>query len=109
MALKDTSRLVSHALSQTKQIVEADTEVSTVDLSLLGNLNTNQFLNYIKLELLLEATELESKRAVALKEEFDLLVEELLKIEEQVDTLTEVTLELKLWMKEIELRARGKI
>lgn len=54
---KDTPRLVHNALNLTSQIVESDTEVSIIDLNLLENLNTNQSLNYIKLEQTLNSLE----------------------------------------------------
>ena len=47
---KDTPKLVEQALTTLSKVVESDTNVSTIDLNLLENLNTNQSLNYIKLE-----------------------------------------------------------
>lgn len=49
-ALKDTGKLVNHGLNTLSKLVESDTEISTIDLNLLENLNTNQSLNYIQLE-----------------------------------------------------------
>lgn len=49
-ALKDSTRLVGNSLNLLSKLVESDTEVSTIDLNLIENLNTNQSLNYIKLE-----------------------------------------------------------
>lgn len=48
--LGDTNRLISQSLNIVSRIVENDTEATTIDLNLLENLNTNQSLNYIKLE-----------------------------------------------------------
>lgn len=47
---KDTPKLVEHALTTLSKVIESDTNISTIDLNLLENLNTNQSLNYIKLE-----------------------------------------------------------
>lgn len=55
--LRDTPKLIANALQLTSQIVESDTEVSLIDLNLLENLNTNQSLNYIKLEQMLDSLE----------------------------------------------------
>lgn len=65
--LADTTRLIRHALNQSLKLVESDTEVSTIDVNLLGNLNTNQSLNYIKLEQHLNSLELDSKKLLALE------------------------------------------
>ncbi|KHC82340.1 hypothetical protein W5Q_01412 [Candida albicans SC5314] len=47
---KETPKLISNALKITSKLIESDTNISTIDLNLLENLNTNQSLNYIKLE-----------------------------------------------------------
>lgn len=60
-ALKDTAKLVNHGLNTLSKLMESDTEISTIDLNLLENLNTNQSLNYIKLELKLNALEKDSE------------------------------------------------
>lgn len=60
-ALKNTPKLVHHGLNLASKLIETDTEVSTIDLNLLENLNTNQSLNYIKLEENLNALEKNSK------------------------------------------------
>lgn len=104
--LADTSRLIRHALNQSLRLVESDTEVSTIDVNLLGNLNTNQSLNYIKLEQHLNSLEVDSKKLLVLEEELVLLVNDLDHIEKQVDTLREVAGELDQWSKEIEQRVR---
>lgn len=59
--LKDTPKLVHNTLRLTSQIIESDTEVSVIDLNLLENLNTNQSLNYIKLEQTLNNLEKNAK------------------------------------------------
>lgn len=48
--LGDTNRLINQSLNIISRIVDNDTEATTIDLNLLENLNTNQSLNYIKLE-----------------------------------------------------------
>lgn len=101
-ALKDTERLVGYALSQALKVVECDTEASTVDLNLLSNLNTNQSLNYIKLEQQFTSMEKDANKMRAMKEELTLLLQDLDHIEKQADALGQVTLELDLWSKEIE-------
>ena len=47
---KDTPQLVNQGLNALSQVIENDTYLLIVDLNLLENLNTNQSLNYIKLE-----------------------------------------------------------
>ena len=49
-ALKDSTRYIGNSLNVLSKLVEADTEISTIDLNIIENLNTNQSLNYIKLE-----------------------------------------------------------
>lgn len=100
MALAESGRLVAHALAQAQAVIEADTQVSTVDLRLLENLNTNQFLNYIKLEKDLDALELDSRQMALLKTEVDELKADLAHIEKQTAELVAVTAELRAWLKE---------
>lgn len=99
--LADTTRLIRHALNQSLKLVESDTEVSTIDVNLLSNLNTNQSLNYIKLEQHLNSLEQDSKHMLAMDTELLLLVKDLDHIEKQVDALCEITAELDLWSKEV--------
>lgn len=47
---KETPKLIHHALNTASKLVDSDTSISTIDLNLLENLNTNQSLNYLKLE-----------------------------------------------------------
>lgn len=49
-ALKDSTRYIGNSLNVLSKLVESDTEISTIDLNIIENLNTNQSLNYIKLE-----------------------------------------------------------
>lgn len=49
-ALKDSTRYIGNSLNILSKLVESDTEISTIDLNIIENLNTNQSLNYIKLE-----------------------------------------------------------
>lgn len=104
MSLKDTSKLISYALNQGQKLVEADTEISTIDMSLLSNLNTNQSLNYIKLEQQFNSLEADTKKMLAMKEEFNSLIGDLDHIEKQVDVLADVVEELDQWSKEIEVK-----
>lgn len=67
MALKDTAKLISHALTTLSNVIEADTDISTIDLNLLENLNTNQSLNYIKLEQNLNVLEKDAERLEQLR------------------------------------------
>lgn len=57
-----TAKLTSHALDVVAKIVESDTDATTVDLNLLENLNTNQSLNYIKLEQSLSSIDASSRK-----------------------------------------------
>jgi len=49
-ALKDSTKYIGNSLNVLSKLVESDTEISTIDLNIIENLNTNQSLNYIKLE-----------------------------------------------------------
>ncbi|GEQ68075.1 hypothetical protein JCM33374_g1741 [Metschnikowia sp. JCM 33374] len=100
-ASKDTGKLIAHAIASTQKVVDADTEVSTIDLALLANLNTNQFLNYIKLDQQLGSLEEDTAKMTAWKKEADSLTGELDHIENQVDALVAVTDELSAWCDEI--------
>jgi chemotaxis protein CheY-P-specific phosphatase CheC len=67
MALKDTAKLISHGLTSLSNVIETDTDISTIDLNLLENLNTNQSLNYIKLEQNLNVLEKDAERLEQLR------------------------------------------
>lgn len=100
--LKDTQKLAGYALNQAVKLMESDTQVSTIDMNLLVNLNTNQSLNYIKLEQDLNEIEESTKKSQALQEEFELLRLDLNHIERQVDVMAEIIKELDGWTKELE-------
>lgn len=100
--LKDTQKLAGYALNQALKLMESDTQVSTIDMNLLVNLNTNQSLNYIKLEQDLNEIEDSTKKSQALQEEFELLRLDLNHIERQVDVMAEIIKELDGWTKELE-------
>lgn len=102
MSLDDSSKLIAHALLNFKKVVEADTDVSSIDLSLLENLNTNQFLNYIKLEQDITNLESESEKAQLLETEFNNLKDDLSHIENQVQTLENLGEEILLWLDHLE-------
>lgn len=100
MAAPGTSKLVSRALAQSRKIIESDTEVTTIDLNLLANLNTNQSLNYIKLESHLTAIEKDLQQRQALEEEIAALKEDLEHIERNVSLMGELVSELDQWSRE---------
>ncbi|EGW33649.1 uncharacterized protein SPAPADRAFT_136981 [Spathaspora passalidarum NRRL Y-27907] len=99
---RDTPKLVSLALNAASKIVESDTNVSTIDLNLLENLNTNQSLNYIKLEKNLDDMETNSNQLKQLKAEFESHSQELISIENKIAILEEITTELDQWSKQLE-------
>ncbi|GBL48449.1 hypothetical_protein [Candidozyma auris] len=99
---KDTQKLAGYALNQAVKLMESDTQVSTIDMNLLVNLNTNQSLNYIKLEQDLNEIEESTKKSQALQEEFESLRLDLNHIERQVDVMAEIIKELDGWTKELE-------
>lgn len=66
MTLKDSGKLIHHGLNNLLKLIDNDTEISTVDLNLLENLNTNQSLNYIKLEQKLSSLDKNSQTLQAI-------------------------------------------
>lgn len=66
MSLKDSGKLTTNALHLLSRLMDLDTDVLTVDLNLLENLNTNQSLNYIKLEEKLDTLEKNSNALLAI-------------------------------------------
>ncbi|OBA23290.1 hypothetical protein METBIDRAFT_37960 [Metschnikowia bicuspidata var. bicuspidata NRRL YB-4993] len=108
LAPKDTGRLVAHALTLAQKVVDADTEVSTIDLQLLSNLNTNQFLNYINLDQQLSTLEQDTEKLAVYKQEVVLLTLDLDQIERQVDALMNVTNELLSWCNELAATKQNK-
>lgn len=121
---KDTPKLVEHALTTLSKVIGSDTNISTIDLNLLENLNTNQSLNYIKLENNLNDLEANGKHlkllsmleleryanmmkeillTLASEEEFDQHANLLVDIEKKVMRLEEIVNELNSWSKELEM------
>lgn len=90
MAPNDLLRLIARALSSFKKVIDADTEVSTIDLNLLEWLNTNQFLNYIKLELDISTLAAATEKNELLEAEFNLILEDLSHIELQILKLNQL-------------------
>ncbi|KAI5964640.1 uncharacterized protein KGF55_001709 [Candida pseudojiufengensis] len=105
---KDTSRIVNNALNVLSKLVESDTNISTVDLNLLENLNTNQALNYIKLENDMIELESNGKQLENFNQEneIDHHSKVLLEIEENVSKLENIINELDLWSLELESAAK---
>lgn len=101
MTTPTTAKLVGRALTQARKLVESDTEVSTIDLNLLRNLNTNQSLNYIKLESQLTSLEKDAEQREALTQELHSLEDELTLIEKSVALLGELVEELDQWSREV--------
>ncbi|CCG21598.1 hypothetical protein CORT_0A12130 [Candida orthopsilosis Co 90-125] len=99
---KDTPKLVEHALTTLSKVIESDTNISTVDLNLLENLNTNQSLNYIKLENNLNDLEANGKHLELLEKEFDQHSKLLFDIEKKVTKIEAIINELDSWSKELE-------
>ncbi|KAI5953912.1 hypothetical protein CANMA_004751 [Candida margitis] len=99
---KDTPKLVEHTLTTLSKVIESDTNVSTIDLNLLENLNTNQSLNYIKLENNLNELEANGKHLELLKKEFDQHSQLLVDIEKKVTKIEAIISELDSWSKELE-------
>lgn len=104
MTLKETPKLINSALHSLSKVIEADTEATTIDLSLLSNLNTNQSLNYIKLEQHLNSIEKDATRLQALNTEYNGYRDMLTDIEANVDKMEAITRDLDLWSKEVEKR-----
>lgn len=98
---RETPQLVSQALKSALKLVDSDADVSTIDLDLLANLNTNQSLNYIELEQQLNKLEKNTQKMAAMKEEFSLLVNSLDEIETYVSSIEEVADELNAWSHEV--------
>lgn len=101
MALRDTAKAIHQTLNLALKLAESDTEVSTIDLDLLINLNTNQSLNYIKLEQDLSDLEKGAQKSQALKEEFESVKDDLDHIEKQVNAISQLTSELDQWSLEV--------
>ncbi|KAK6454724.1 biogenesis of lysosome-related organelles complex-1, subunit 2 [Scheffersomyces xylosifermentans] len=105
---RDTPKLANHGLNSLSKLIESDTEVSTIDLNLLENLNTNQSLNYIKLEQNLNSLEKNAKQIEQLHTEFlsyDKILED---IESKVSKIEVITKELNAWSKELEEKVKRR-
>ncbi|RCK54360.1 hypothetical protein Cantr_03683 [Candida viswanathii] len=99
---KETPKLIHHALNTTSKLIDSDTSISTIDLNLLENLNTNQSLNYLKLEKNLDEIESNVKLLQSLESEFLGYSQELLQIENKVAMLENLINELNSWSQELE-------
>ncbi|KAK6197062.1 biogenesis of lysosome-related organelles complex-1, subunit 2 [Scheffersomyces amazonensis] len=104
----ETPRLINHALKSVSKLVESDTEVAVIDLNLLENLNTNQSLNYIKLESNLNTIERSSKQLRSLDKEFATYSVILKDIEKKVYKIEAITKELDDWSKELEYKVNNR-
>lgn len=106
MALRETNKIIHHGLNLASKVIESDTQVSTVDLNLLENLNTNQSLNYIKLEQNLITLEKNAKKYESLTNEFKSYQMQLESIETQVEKVSLITKELDNWSIELEEKVK---
>ncbi|CAK7902092.1 hypothetical protein CAAN1_07S00650 [[Candida] anglica] len=104
---RDTPRLIHNSLNLVSQIVESDTEVSVIDLNLLENLNTNQSLNYIKLEQSLVTLEKNAQIQENQKSILEGYTTKIDQLEDSIGKLEEVTGELDQWSKELELKVKN--
>ncbi|CAG87470.2 DEHA2D18656p [Debaryomyces hansenii CBS767] len=93
-ASKDSTRYIGNSLNVLSKLVEADTEISTIDLNIIENLNTNQSLNYIKLEQKLNNLEDNANSLEGLNNEFKSFNTTLLEIENQINKIEIITKEL---------------
>lgn len=108
MALKDTNKLVHNSLNITSKLIESDTDVSVIDLNLLENLNTNQSLNYIKLEQSLNELEKNADKFQKLNREFRTYQQQVDEIEAQVEKIKLFTKELDSWSKELDAKLKKR-
>lgn len=105
MASLDSGKLIKHALNQTRLMFESDSEVSTIDLNLLENLNTNQSLNYIKLEQELSALETNAGLFSQAARDLRDILSALDAVDLLVVKLGHITNELHGWTKDLAKRA----
>ncbi|CAK9440490.1 uncharacterized protein LODBEIA_P45820 [Lodderomyces beijingensis] len=103
---RETPRIIHQSLTALSRLIESDTNVSTIDLNLLENLNTNQSLNYIKLENDLNQIERNGNQLVQLKADFDASSELLAQVENKIRTLEEIMVELDSFVTEMETAAK---
>ncbi|ODV80454.1 uncharacterized protein CANTADRAFT_24994 [Suhomyces tanzawaensis NRRL Y-17324] len=105
---RNTPKLASNALNLLSKVIDSDTEVSTIDLNLLENLNTNQSLNYIKLEQKLNVLEKNSQSLEKLDAEYKSYTEALDAIELKVQKMEKIAGEMDAWSKSLESRAKNQ-
>ncbi|KAG7664703.1 uncharacterized protein J8A68_001800 [[Candida] subhashii] len=101
---KETNKLINHSLNLTSKLIESDTNVSIIDLNMLENLNTNQSLNYIKLEQNLNQLELNSNHLKQLKSEFNNHLIELNYIEDKILIIEDLINEINKWSIDLQLQ-----
>lgn len=106
---KETPKLIHHALNTASKLIDSDTGISTIDLNLLENLNTNQSLNYLKLEKNLDEAESNIKLLKSLDEEFSGYSQELLQIENKIAVLEDVINEMNDWSRELEALNKSNV
>ncbi|CAH6721308.1 hypothetical protein CLIB1444_05S08196 [[Candida] jaroonii] len=102
MTSKDTTKLTNHSLNVLSKLIDSDTQVSTIDLNLLENLNTNQSLNYIKLENNLNQIEKNSDLLKGINDEYERYRKFIDDIDRESKILDDLVNELDAWSKEIE-------
>ncbi|ABN64210.2 hypothetical protein PICST_34764 [Scheffersomyces stipitis CBS 6054] len=105
---RDTPKLANYVLNTLSKLIESDTEISTIDLNLLENLNTNQSLNYIKLEQNLNVLDKNAHKLEQLQTEFSCYRQILDDIETKITKIDKIAKELDLWSKELEEKVKTK-
>mmetsp|Transcript_1510 Transcript_1510/g.1632 ORF Transcript_1510/g.1632 Transcript_1510/m.1632 type:complete len:110 (+) Transcript_1510:994-1323(+) len=105
-ALKDSTKYIGNSLNVLSKLVESDTEISTIDLNIIENLNTNQSLNYIKLEQQLNKLEDNAHSLEDLNNEFKSFATKLLEIENQIEKIETITKEIDDWSKELSSKVK---
>lgn len=98
---RDTPKLVNQGLNALSQIVENDNYSLVIDLNLIENLNTNQSLNYIKLEANLNQISETSQHIRQLKAQFNEYDKMLDDIDAAVGNIEAVVQELDVLTKEL--------
>lgn len=104
MTSKDTSKLTNHSLNVLSKLIDSDTQVSTIDLNLLENLNVNQSLNYIKLENNLNQIEKNSELLKGINDEYERYRKFIDDIERESKILEGLVEDMDEWSKELEKR-----
>lgn len=106
MALKDTAKTINNSLALVSRLIESDTHVSNIDLNLIENLNTNQSLNYIKLEKTLHTIETNNNILININQEFLRYKEMIDQLDSRSLKLEELINELDRWSKELDTKAK---